>query len=110
MRYFTLKIVLAFVRVLEHNTVMDSRLARVELKERIMKTQYFAEASVTATGAKLATFRFVKITTAEALNDFVADVAKRNGIGCATIQIVPVDRDTFQKQPSFISGGQFLNK
>ena len=38
MRHFTLKIVLAFVRSLEHNTFMDSRLARIELKEQIMIT------------------------------------------------------------------------
>lgn len=41
MRYFTLKIVLAFVRVLEHNTAMDSRLARIELEEQIMKTTIY---------------------------------------------------------------------
>ena len=33
------KIPLAFVRALEHNTFMDSRLARVELKEQIMNYQ-----------------------------------------------------------------------
>jgi hypothetical protein len=41
MRHFTLKIPLAFVRTLEHNTVMGSRLARIELEEQIMKTTIY---------------------------------------------------------------------
>jgi len=41
-----LKISLAFVRKCEHNTVMDSRVARVELKEQIMKTYEIFRADI----------------------------------------------------------------
>lgn len=73
-----------------------------------MKTQYIARASVSSFtsyhGEKfLSVFNVEKITTARAQSQLIEHTAKINGLGSATVQLIPVTYADYKRGIQFIS-------
>lgn len=68
-----------------------------------MRTQYYAVCNVARLeDGSLIVLDYVKVKTAKEQSDMIANVALRNSLGAATLQIIPISRDVYKRKTGFI--------